>query len=406
MRPVGPGRPRLEEGGDAEAGERAARQRRRDQRRHQLDAAATVVQPAPPHHNAGRGPKDLHANPVRRLQPDRQVSGRRGQRRQRGRHLDLAGRAVLVRLDLRVVALQHRRQGSLVHLVGCHLLLLLGHRDGAAAVAVADDVPAADQPDELVVRALVVLVESAKAGDLPLHLLDLGEPLLERLLLLGLPRLLGVELRLRLAALGLDEDVRHSCTYLDLQHVGGAAVAHGDRRAALERGGELRLHADEQVVVLRHLAVPLQHALGAPLDEGLADDRGPDVDHPVPRQLRYLVLLARQVLVHRIVLREVVEDLRHGQVLVLRHGQVAHRVRRHDYNGQRVLALLTLLVALDEGLQVVHRDRLEGREVDLAVDGEEGVDLALVPVLRGEGVDVDELRLHLEVEMPDQFGLE
>ena len=65
--------------------------------------------------------------------------------------------------------------------------------------------------------------------------------------------------------------------------------------------------------------------------------------------------------------------------------------------------MLTLLVALDDVLEVIHRHRLEWRQVDLAVDGEERVDLPLVAVLRGERVDVDELRLHREGRLLDQF---
>ena len=64
-------------------------------------------------------------------------------------------------------------------------------------------------------------------------------------------------------------------------------------------------------------------------------------------------------------------------------------MRRDDYGGQHVLGALTLLVALNDVLQVVDGDRVERRQVDLPVDGQEGVDLPLVPVLGRKGVDVD-----------------
>ena len=84
---------------------------------------------------------------------------------------------------------------------------------------------------------------------------------------------------------------------------------------------------------------------------------------------------------------------------------MAHGVRRDDYGGQHVLEALTLLVALNDVLQVVDGDRVERRQVDLPVDGQEGVDLPLVPVLGRKGVDVDKLRLHLEVDLLDLFNL-
>ena len=84
---------------------------------------------------------------------------------------------------------------------------------------------------------------------------------------------------------------------------------------------------------------------------------------------------------------------------------MAHGVRRDDYGGQHVLGALTLLVALNDVLQVVDGDRVERRQVDLPVDGQEGVDLPLVPVLGRKGVDVDKLRLHLEVDLLDLFNL-
>ena len=56
---------------------------------------------------------------------------------------------------------------------------------------------------------------------------------------------------------------------------------------------------------------------------------------------------------------------------------------------------LTLSLALDEVLAEVDRDRIEWRQVGVAVDGEEGVDLPLRSVLGGEVLDNDIDRLHL-----------
>ena len=200
-------------------------------------------------------------------------------------------------LDLRAVPLVEKEHGSLVEVLRGHLLLLRGV-NRAAAVLVPDDKAALDQPSQLVVCALVVLVQRTEAGDFLPHLVNGRELLLQRLLILGLLGFLLVDLRLRLPALRLERGVRDSGTYLDLQHVRGAAVAHGDRTRALERAGQLRVHLDEQIAVPRHLPVPREDALGAPVDERLADDRGADVDDPAAWELRNLVPLGRQVQMH------------------------------------------------------------------------------------------------------------
>ena len=262
---------------------------------------------------------------------------------------------------------------------------------------------ALDQPAELVVGGRVVLVQRLQPGDLLLHLGELRELRLFGLLLIGLLRLVGVELRFRAPPLGLQDGSVNSCTYLCLQHVRGAAVADGDGRRALERLRELGVHLDQQVPLLRHLPVAGDDALGAPVDERLADDGRADVDHPGARQLDELVALRRHVVVHGLELREEVEDLLHGEVRVLRHGQVADGVRGDDCNGQNEIGVLTLFGALDDVLQVVDGHRLEGRQVHLGIDGEERVDLTLVSELRGERRHVHELGLHLVGKIFDLF---
>ena len=204
-------------------------------------------------------------------------------------------------LDLRAASLVDEERGSLVEVLRGHLLLLLRGGNRAAAVLVPDDEAALDQPSQLIVCALVVLVQRTEAGDFLPHLVNGRELLLQRLLILDLLGFLLVDLRLRLPALRLERGVRDSGTYLDLQHVRGAAVAHGDGRRPLERAGQLRVHLDEQIAVPRHLPVPREDALGAPVDERLADDRGADVDDPAAWELRNLVPLGRQVQVHCLV---------------------------------------------------------------------------------------------------------
>ena len=142
-----------------------------------------------------------------------------------------------------------------------------------------------DQLAELVVRGLVVAIHGLQAVDLLPHLVELRELLLAGLPILGRLRLLGVDLCLRPAALRLHVESDDLRTYLGLQHMRGAAVAHRDRRRALERLGELRVHLDQQVPLLRHLTVAGDDALAAPVDEGLADDGGAYINDPGARQL-------------------------------------------------------------------------------------------------------------------------
>ena len=227
--------------------------------------------------------------------------------------------------------LDQRVKRSLVHVPRGHLLLLLRNRHRAAPVLVADDKPPVDQLAELVVRGLIVPVQRLQPVDLVLHLRELGEFLLVGLLLVGRLRLVGVELRFGAATLRLQEMVSDVATYLLLQHVRGVAVARRDGRAALEGLGELRVHLDEEVPVLRHLFVAGGDALAHPVDKGLANDGRADVDHPGAWELVNLVLLAWHKEMHGLELGEEVEDLRHRQVVVLRRGQVPDGVRRHDY---------------------------------------------------------------------------
>jgi len=191
-------------------------------------------------------------------------------------------------------------------------------------------VAALDEPAQLVVGGLVVAVEGLQPIDLLLHLSELRELLLVGLFELGRLRFISVDLRLRSAALRLEEESDDEGTYLLLEHVRGVAVARRDGRAALEGLCQLRVHLDVQFPVLSHLLVAGGDALAHPLDKRLPDDSSADVDYPSTRQLRDLVLLAGHVEVHGLKLREEVEDLLHREVLVLRGGQVSDCMQRDD----------------------------------------------------------------------------
>ena len=123
-----------------------------------------------------------------------------------------------------------------------------------------------DQLAELVVRGLIVAVQRLQPVNLVLHLRKLGEFLLVGLLLVGCLRLVGVELCFGAATLRLQEMVSHMATYLLLEHVCGVSVARRDGRAALEGLGELRVHLDEKVSVLRHLFISGGDALAHPVE--------------------------------------------------------------------------------------------------------------------------------------------
>ena len=72
--------------------------------------------------------------------------------------------------------------------------------------------------------------------------------------------------------------------------------------------------------------------------------------------------MVRQVVSAHLVAQRLLEDLLDAETLVLREGQVADAVVADE-----------LLFALDYGLEVVDGVALVGREVGVAVDGEEGV---------------------------------
>ena len=118
----------------------------------------------------------------------------------------------LKRLDKRVMR-------SLIHLVGAHhglhryvcrnrqvvrpdsLLLHLSRWDRASAILVPDDMAALDEPAQLVVRSLVVLIHRLEPGNLLAHLFGGGDLLPVRLLSLSLSLLVSVDLGLRAPAL-------------------------------------------------------------------------------------------------------------------------------------------------------------------------------------------------------------
>ena len=87
---------------------------------------------------------------------------------------------------------------------------------------------ALDEPAQLVVGGLVVAVEGLQAINLLLHLGELRELLLVGLFELGRLRFISVDLRLRSAALRLEEESDDEGTYLLLEHVRGVAVAQRD----------------------------------------------------------------------------------------------------------------------------------------------------------------------------------
>ena len=134
-----------------------------------------------------------------------------------------------------------------------------------------------------------------------------------------------------------------------------------DGRGLVEVVEDLRVDVDGQLLLLDELLVAaLDDRLG-PVGEGLPDERVAEVDEPLPGQLAEL-LLVRQVVGADLVAERLLEDLLDAEALVLGQGQVADAVVADE-----------LLRALDDGLEVVDGVALVGREVGVAVDGEEGV---------------------------------
>ena len=124
---------------------------------------------------------------------------------------------------------------------------------------------------------------------------------------------------------------------------------------------DLWVDVDGQLLLLDELLVAaLDDGLG-PVGEGLPDERVAEVDEPLPRELAELLLLW-QVVSADFVAQCLLEDLLDAQTFVLGQGQVTNTVVADE-----------LLRALDDGLEVVDGVALVGREVGVAVDGEEGV---------------------------------
>ena len=124
---------------------------------------------------------------------------------------------------------------------------------------------------------------------------------------------------------------------------------------------DLRVDVDGQLLLLDEpLVASLDDGLG-PVGEGLPDERVAEVDEPLPGQLAELLLVG-QVVSADLKAQGLLEDLLDAEALVLRKRQVTDTVVAD-----------VLLLSLDNGLEVVDGVALVGREVGVAVDGEEGV---------------------------------
>ena len=94
----------------------------------------------------------------------------------------------------------------------------------------------------------------------------------------------------------------------------------------MERRSKSRVHLDEHVAALTHLLVPPFDGVLNEGEEGLIDDRSPDIYDPVTRELLNLSPLRRHVL------EDILEVLQEGEHLVDRervvheHVQVPHSV--------------------------------------------------------------------------------
>ena len=102
----------------------------------------------------------------------------------------------------------------------------------------------------------------------------------------------------------------------------------GDMSGGLELGGQLRIHVDHDLLLLRHQGVALLNLLCDPVSETLAQHGSTYIDYPLFRNLRN-VNLVRHVgfdLRHR---SNILKDLLEREVLVLRHIQCLDRVVGH-----------------------------------------------------------------------------
>ena len=94
-----------------------------------------------------------------------------------------------------------------------------------------------------------------------------------------------------------------------------------DVGAVLELLRHDRIHGDHHVALLGHQLVPVLDLLTHPGLEGLVDDGSADVDDPLLRRLRQ-VLVVGQVRLDVGDVGDELEDLLDAQALVLRHVEV------------------------------------------------------------------------------------
>ena len=111
----------------------------------------------------------------------------------------------------------------------------------------------------------------------------------------------------------------------------GGLVLTAYIRRLLEGLSNLRIHVDQQIFLSSDLPVALLDLPLDPLAEVLADDGVADVDDPLLGQLRQL-LVDWEELEHLRILLEELEDVLHGQSIILWDMQVCNILGLNDYS--------------------------------------------------------------------------
>ena len=132
-------------------------------------------------------------------------------------------------------------------------------------------------------------------------------------------------------------------------------------RRGLEGSHDVGVHHDGELLVCNDLSVPRLNVLEHPVGKRLASQRVHNVDDPLAGEPHVVVLL-REIICHLRILAGLLQELLEAEALVLRHREVLDLV-----------AVEELALAVDELLEEVDRVALKGRQVGMALDGEEVV---------------------------------
>ena len=132
---------------------------------------------------------------------------------------------------------------------------------------------------------------------------------------------------------------------------------------------DLRVNLNAQLLLFEKLLVATLDDAPGPIREGLAYERVGDVDYPLARQLRQVIII-RQILSADFVALCLLKDVLDSQTHILWERQVTDAVATDE-----------LLLSHDEVLEEVDRVVLIGCKVCVAVNSQETISVVLIRLI-------------------------